>query len=55
MLITDIHRDIHTQRPNANNVIFLIQETLKRVNPLKFPVGKFDPKTIFSLLIGKRK
>ena len=34
---------------------FWIQGTSKRVNPSKSPFRKFDPKTILSLLISKRK
>ena len=41
---THTHTDTrtHTRRPN-------------RVNPLKSPFRKFDPRTVLSLLIGKRK
>ena len=53
MLIEDIQTHTHTHRPFAKNVFFRIQGTSKHVNPSKFPLRKFDPKTILSLLIGK--
>ena len=62
MLITDTqrhpdtqtfrHTDTHTHRPNTKNVIFGFRgpQTYKS---FKISFSKFDPKTIFSLLIGK--
>ena len=55
MLITDTQTHTHTHRPFAKNGDFRIQGTSKRVNPLKSPFRKCDPKTIRSLLKGKRK
>ena len=40
------------------NLTYLPQNliiTSKRVNPSKSPLRKFDPKTVLSPLIGKRK
>ena len=51
---TDTHTHTHTHRPFAKNVIFGFRRP-KRENPSKPPFRKFDPKTILSLLIGKRK
>ena len=55
MLITDTQTHTHTHRPFAKNVIFGFRRSSKRVNPSKSPFRKFDPKTILSILIGKRK
>ena len=46
------HTDTHTKSKKWD---FQIQGASKRVNPSKSPFRKFDPKTILSLLIGKRK
>ena len=46
------HTDTHIHRPKAD---FRIQGTSKRVNISKSSLRKFDPKTILSLLTGKRK
>ena len=54
MLITDTHRETHAQT-EREKCDFRIQGTSKRVNPSKSPLRKFDPKTVLSLLIGKRK
>ena len=52
MLITDALRETH--RPNAKHVIFGFRVTSKRdIN--ENPLQKFEPQTILSLLIGKRK
>ena len=48
------YRDTHAHRPNAK-CDFRNQEISKRVNPSKSPFQKFDPKTVLSLFIGKRK
>ena len=42
-----------TDQPQKGD--FQIPETSKRVNPSKFSFRKFDPKTILSQLISKRK
>ena len=69
MLTTDIHtetdrhtnkdEDTHTQThihtDQTQKSDFRIQGTSKCVNPSKSSFRKFDPKTILSLLIGKRK
>ena len=52
---TDTRTHRHTHKSTAENMIFWIKETSKRVNPSKFPFRKFDPKAILSLLMGKRK
>ena len=45
----------HTLRPTAKNVIFGFKGLQKGVNPSKSSLQKFDPKTILSLLMDKRK
>ena len=59
MLITDTHTDTqtqtHTHRPNYKNVFFGFRGASKSVKPSKSPLRKYDPKPIFSLVIGKRK
>ena len=55
MLITVTQTPTLVHRPNSKNEDFQIQGTSKRVNPSKSPLQKYDPKTILSLLMSKRK
>ena len=47
--------DTHIQTDQRLKMIFGFREASKRVNPSKSPLRKFNPKTILSLPIGKRK
>ena len=51
----ETHTHTHTHRPFAKNVIFGFRGPQNHVNPSKSPFRKYDPKTILSLLISKRK
>ena len=57
MLITDTHVDIqtHIQTDQRVKMWFSDSGDLKYVNPSKSSFWKLDPKTILSLIIGKRK
>ena len=51
---TQTHSHTYTQT-KRKKWDFRTQGTSKRVNPSKSPLRKFDPKTLLSLLIVKRK
>ena len=53
MLEEDTHSHLHTHQTLKCD--FQIQWVLKRVNPSKSPLRKFDPKPILSVLISKKK
>ena len=52
---TQTHIQTHIRTDQSYKCDFRIQGPSKHVNPSKSPLRKFDPKTIVSLLIGKRK